>query len=198
MSLLRRRMMMQKDDKLTPPQGYSFIEFTKKAYDTGIIPNDKIVEIDFRCTGKYNYWQVFGLNNQYLLMQNLGSSGFLGFLQSRSYFSGITTDVNARHVCIFDPVSREVWIDDDYVDTPSTTPGISTVSFWINGVRKSDGSGFWNYGAAGIRNNEIYSLKVYDGVDNSLILYALPVKNNATNEEAMYDFVNNRFLEVIQ
>lgn len=197
MSVLRRRMMMQKGDKLTPPPGYSFIEFTKKAYDTGIIPNDKIVELDFRCTGKQNYWQVFGLQTQYCLMQAGGSAGFYGFLQSGSNFAVITTNVNARHTCVLDPVSRRVLIDDDYVDTPSTRPGLSTVSFWINGIRKADGSGFWNYGGNGIRNNEIYSLKVKDGSDNSLILHALPVKSNTTNEEAMYDFVTERFLEVV-
>lgn len=199
MSLLRRMLMKRAESEpLTPPPGYSFIEFTMQAYDSGIIPNDVITEIDFRSTRSGNFSHVFGIEGQYCLYQAFGRNGFIGFNGSTANFNEIPANVTDRHKCTLDPVTRRVLLDDSEVDTPTTQTGLSTFTFWINGIRKADGSGIWGYGSDGVRSNEIFSIKLYNGANNKLILYALPVKNDATNAEAMYDFVNDRFLEVIQ
>ena len=196
MSLLRRRFMTRKDEPLTPPPGYSFIEFTKQAYDSGIIPNDVITEIDFRSTATGRFWHVFGIESQYCLFQAFGMQGFIGYNGSTANFSEIPSVITNRHICTLDPITNRVMLDDSEIDTPTSQPVLSTLTFWINGIRKADGSGIWGYGSRGVRANEIYSSKSYNA-NNKLIQYALPVKNDATNAEAMYDFVNHRFLEVI-
>ena len=194
---LRRRMMMRNasESSLSPPDGYSFAEFTKKAYNTGIIPSGKTIELDFRCTSSGNFWQIFGVQGNYCLYQAPWQNSFFCFMNSGDYFAINKNTYTTRHIINLNPTNNTATFDNQPF-TPPTSRANTNVSLMLNGIRNSADTGWWSSGTVGVRKNEIYSFKMWDAEDN-LIMNALPVVNDSTNEDAMYDFVNNVFLEVV-